>query len=123
MHALDLQHGFWVVLATLAVVRTTASATSVTAGRAVLGTAVGFVLAVLVILGAEADSHLYMVLLGLVVFAAVYAARAGGVLAGQAAFTVFVVVLFSLLAPSNWTLAWCGCRTSSPARWWAWPSA
>ncbi|MEZ0283734.1 MAG: FUSC family protein, partial [Thermoleophilia bacterium] len=105
VHALDLQHGFWVVLATLAVVRTTASATSVTAGRAVLGTAVGFALAVLIILGAEADSHLYIVLLGLVIFAAVYAARAGGVLAGQAAFTVFVVVLFSLLAPATWTLA------------------
>ena len=105
VHALDLQHGFWVVLATLAVVRTTASATSVTARRAVLGTAVGFVVSIVVILGAEADSHLYVALLGLVIFAAVYAARAGGVVAGQAAFTVMVVVLFSLLAPSDWTLA------------------
>ncbi len=105
VHVLDLHHGFWVVLATLTVVRTTASATSITARRAVLGTAVGFVLSVVVILGAEADSHLYVVLLGLVVCAAVYAARAGGVLAGQAAFTVLVVVLFSLMAPSEWTLA------------------
>ena len=89
-----------------------------------LGTAVGFVLSVVVILGAEADSHLYVVLLGLVIFAAVYAARAGGVLAGQAAFTVMVVVLFSLLAPSDLDPGrWYGCRTSSPARWWAWPSA
>ncbi len=104
-HMLDLQHGFWVVLATLTVVRTTASATSVTARRALLGTAVGFVLAIVVILGAEADNHLYVILLGLVICAAVYAARAGGVVAGQAGFTVMVVVLFSLLAPSEWTLA------------------
>jgi uncharacterized membrane protein YccC len=104
-HALDLQHGFWVVLATLTVVRTTASATSVTAWGAVVGTAVGFAIAIVVILGAEADSHLYVILLGLAVCAAVYAARTGGVLAGQAAFTVLVVVLFSLLTPSDWTIA------------------
>jgi uncharacterized membrane protein YccC len=58
-----------------------------------------------VILGAEADSHLYIALLGLVICGAVYAARAGGMVAGQAAFTVLVVVLFSLLVPSGWTLA------------------
>ena len=105
VHAFDLQHGFWVVLATLTVVRTTATATSVTARDAVLGTAIGFAISTVIILGVASDSHLYAALLAVVVFGAVYAARAGGVLAGQAGFTVLVVVLFSLLAPSNWTLA------------------
>ena len=38
----DLQHGFWVVLGTLSVLRTSASATGATALRALIGTVVGF---------------------------------------------------------------------------------
>ena len=38
-----VQHGFWVVLGTLLVLRTSASATGATAWRALAGTVVGFV--------------------------------------------------------------------------------
>ncbi len=101
----DLSHGFWVVLATLTVVHSAASTTGMTAGQVLLGTAVGFCLGLLIVLGAEADSHLYIVLLGLVVPGAIYAARADGLVAGQAGFTVVCCVLFGLLAPETWTLA------------------
>ena len=105
VHVFALEHGFWVVLATLTVVRGASTATGLTAGQVLLGTGVGFVLAVIVVLGAEADAHLYVFLLGLVIWGAVYALRTHGLVAGQAGFTVLVVVLFGLLAPSTWTLA------------------
>ncbi len=105
VHAFDLSHGFWVVLATLTVVRSASSTTGLTARQVLLGTAVGFVVALIVVLGAEADSHLYVFLLGLVIWGAVYAQRTHGLVGGQAGFTVLVVVLFGLLAPANWTLA------------------
>ncbi|MGE0027045.1 MAG: FUSC family protein [Thermoleophilia bacterium] len=105
VHAFALSHGFWVVLATLTVVRSASSTTGLTARQVLLGTAVGFVLALLVVLGAERDAHLYAVLLGLVIWGAVYAQRTHGLVGGQAGFTVLVVVLFGLLAPTTWTLA------------------
>ncbi|MGD9570505.1 MAG: FUSC family protein [Thermoleophilia bacterium] len=105
VQAFELSHGFWVVLATLTVVHSAASTTGITAGQVLLGTAVGFCLGMIIVLGAEQDAHLYVVLLGLVVPAAIYAARAEGLVAGQAGFTVVCVVLFGLLAPETWTLA------------------
>lgn len=105
VQALDLEHGFWVVLATLTVVRSTAASTGVAARLAVLGTAVGFAVSVPLIFAAERESHLYVASLAVVIVVAVYAARTGGLVAGQAAFTVLVVVLFGQLAPADWTLA------------------
>ncbi len=107
VHAFDLQHGFWVVLATLTVVRTTATATSVTAARdAVLGTAIGFAISTVMILGVASDSHLYGALLGRRRLRRRSTRRGRAACwPGRPAFTVLVVVLFSLLAPSNWTLA------------------
>ena len=105
VHVFSLSHGFWVVLATLTVMRSASSSTGLTARQVLMGTAVGFVVALIVVFGAERESHLYAVLLVLVIWAAVYALRTHGVVAGQAGFTVLVVVLFGLLSPATWTLA------------------
>jgi uncharacterized membrane protein YccC len=49
IHLLDLQHGFWVALATLSVVKSDARRTGRSLAEAVVGTAVGFGIAAIVI--------------------------------------------------------------------------
>lgn len=99
-----LQHGFWVELATLTVIRSTARATGRSAGQAVLGTAMGVALGFAVISAAGSDPAVYAVLTPLTIAAAIYARAAFDFVAGQAGFTVAVLVLFNLLAPSGWRL-------------------
>jgi uncharacterized membrane protein YccC len=96
---LQLDHAFWVVLGTLSALRSNALATGRTTLQAVAGTLVGFALgaAMLVIVG-TASTVLWAVLPVSVFFAA-YAESAIGFVAGQAAFTVLVLILFNLIAP------------------------
>jgi hypothetical protein len=101
---LGLQHGFWVALATLTIVRSTVSATGRRAGQALAGTAVGFAVAFFIIEVTGTHTAVYAALTPVVIFAAIYASNAIGFLAGQAAFTVAVLVLFSLLAPAGWRI-------------------
>ena len=59
----DVQHGFWVVLGTLSVLRSNALGTGATALRAVGGTAVGFVVGSAIMIGVADHSALLWVLL------------------------------------------------------------
>jgi len=99
-----VQHGFWVVLGTLSVLRTSATATGATAWRALAGTVIGFVVgaALLTAIGTGQDA-LWAALPASVLVAA-YAPGTTPFLVGQAAFTVTIVVLFNLLAPVGWTV-------------------
>ncbi|HEY4450876.1 MAG TPA: FUSC family protein [Solirubrobacteraceae bacterium] len=98
----SVQHGFWVVLGTLSVLRTNSAATGSTALRALTGTGVGFVIggALLLAIGSS-DTALWAVL-PVAVFVAAYAPGTAPFAVGQAAFTVTVAVLFNLLAPVGW---------------------
>jgi uncharacterized membrane protein YccC len=98
----SVQHGFWVVLGTLSVLRTNAAATGSTALRALAGTAIGFVIggALLVAIGAE--SQALWAALPIAVFVAAYAPGTAPFAVGQAAFTVTIAVLFNLLVPVGW---------------------
>ncbi len=98
----DVQHAFWVVLGTLSVLRTSATATGTTALRALAGTIAGFVVggALLVGIGYYAHSALDSVLLAVLV--AAYTPGTAPFVVGQAAFTVTIVVLFNLLVPAGW---------------------
>jgi uncharacterized membrane protein YccC len=100
----NLQHGFWVALAALTIVRSNLAATGRRVGQALAGTAMGFVVAFLVIDAAGRHTAVYAVLAPLTIFAAIFANVAIGFMAGQAAFTVAVLVLFSLLAPAGWQI-------------------
>ncbi len=100
---LDLQHGFWVVFATLSVLRTTPGRTGATALQALAGTVLGALVATVIVLTLEADATAYAVVLPFAVFAGV-AAGSVGLVAGQAAFTVMIVVLFNLAKPGAWEL-------------------
>ena len=98
----SLQHGFWVVLGTLSVLRSNAASTGATALRALAGTAIGFVIggAVLIVIG-KGSGALWAVL-PIAVFVAAYAPGTAPFAVGQAAFTVTVAVLFNLLVPVGW---------------------
>ncbi len=100
--AASVQHGFWVVLGTLSVLRTNAAATGATALRALLGTAIGFVVGGALLVAIGASNAALWVALPVAVFVASYAPGAAPFAIGQAAFTVTVAVLFNLLVPVGW---------------------
>ncbi len=91
-----LQHGFWIVLGTLSVLRSNASGTGTTALRAIVGTAAGVVLgSVLIWVVGDSAAALWS-LLPIVVFVSGFAA-AVSFAAGQAGFTMTVLTAFHLL--------------------------
>ena len=102
--ASGVQHAFWVVLGTLSVLRTNASATGSTALRALGGTVVGFVVGAALLIGIGTNPDALWAVFPVAVFVAAYAPGTTPFLVGQAAFTVTVVVLFNLLAPVGWTI-------------------
>jgi hypothetical protein len=98
----SVQHGFWVVLGTLSVLRTNAAATGSTALRALFGTAIGFVVGGALLVAIGTSTTALWVALPIAIFVAAYAPGAAPFAIGQAAFTIVVAVLFNLLAPVGW---------------------
>ena len=98
----DVAHGFWVVLGTLSVLRSSAVGTGATALRAVGGTAVGFVVGSAIMIGVADHSVLLWVVLPLAVLVSGMAASMISFAAGQAAFTVVVIILFNIIQPIGW---------------------
>jgi uncharacterized membrane protein YccC len=99
-----VEHGFWVVLGTLSVLRTNAASTGATALRALLGTTVGFVIGALLLLVIGTGAGALWIALPVAVLVAAYAPGALPFAAGQAAFTVVISVLFNLLVPAGWQI-------------------
>ncbi len=99
---LNVQHGFWVVLGTLSVLRSNAGATGATALRALAGTVAGFVIGAGLVLAIGDTSAVLWIVLPIAVLISAYAPGTAPFAVGQAAFTVTVVVLFNLLIPTGW---------------------
>jgi len=97
-----VQHGFWVVLGTMSVLRTNAATTESTALRALGGTVIGFIVGALLLLGIGTSTAALWVALPIAVAVAAYAPGALPFMFGQAAFNVVVVVLFNILIPVGW---------------------
>jgi hypothetical protein len=95
----SVQHGFWVVLGTLSVLRTNAASTGSSALRALLGTLAGFVIGALLIQAIGTGSSALWAALPIAVFVAAYSPGTAPFAVGQAAFTVTIAVLFNLLVP------------------------
>jgi uncharacterized membrane protein YccC len=98
----DVQHGFWVVLGTLGVLRTSAASTGANAWWALVGTVAGVLIGAGLVLGIGVGSA---ALWAAFVVAVLVAAYSPGVLPfpiGQAAFTVLLLVLYNLIAPVGW---------------------
>jgi uncharacterized membrane protein YccC len=100
--ASGVQHGFWVVLGALSVLRTNASDTGAAAWRAVVGTTLGFAAGAALLLAIGTTPEALWAVLPVAVFIASYAPGTAPFAYGQAAFTVTVAVLFNLLAPVGW---------------------
>jgi uncharacterized membrane protein YccC len=99
---ISVQHGFWVVLGTLSVLRTNAASTGSTALRALAGTGIGFVVGGALLVAIGSDTTALWVALPIAVLVAAYAPGTAPFAVGQAAFTVTVAVLFNLLNPVGW---------------------
>jgi len=97
-----VQHGFWVVLGTLSVLRTNATATGATVWRALAGTVVGFAVGAALLLAIGTVPTSLWIALPIAILIAAYAPGTTPFLVGQAAFTVTIVVLFNLLSPVGW---------------------
>lgn len=98
----DVEHGFWVVLGTLSVLRSSALGTGSTALRAVGGTAVGVLVGSVIMIGVAGHSVLLWALLPIAVLLSGVAPTMLSFAAGQAGFTVVVIVLFNIIAPVGW---------------------
>ncbi|HUN34404.1 MAG TPA: FUSC family protein [Trebonia sp.] len=98
----DVQHGFWVVLGTLSVLRSNASGTGSTALRALAGTAVGFVVGAALLAAIGTGQTSMWVAFPLAILVAAYAPGTAPFAIGQGAFTIVIVVLFNLLDPIGW---------------------
>jgi len=100
-HLLHLNHAFWVVLGVLPVL----SAMSTSPGRIFLheqaGTIIGFIVGAILVAMLGTHQELYWIALPIVIFFAAFASTAIGLITGQAAFTVFAVVLFCILSPAQ----------------------
>ena len=99
-----LAHAYWVVLGTMSVVRSNALATGGTAVDAVAGTVVGFAVGALFTALFGRYLAVMWAALPVAVFLAAYTPSALSFLAGQAAFTVLMVVLFNVLSPVGWSV-------------------
>ncbi len=100
--AIDIGHAFWVVLATLSVLRSNVATTGATVVSAIAGTFAGFVLATVAILVLGPHPVWLWLTLPFAVFLAAYAPAAISFGAGQAMFALLVVELFNLMAPDGW---------------------
>jgi hypothetical protein len=98
----SLQHGFWVVLGTLSVLRSNALGTGWSILSALAGTAVGLVIGSLLVIGIGTHDPVLWGVLPAAVLLAAYAPRAISFAAGQAGFTVTLFVLFNLIQPVGW---------------------
>jgi uncharacterized membrane protein YccC len=98
----NVSHGFWVVLGTLSVLRSNALGTGATALRAVGGTAVGVVVGSAIMIGVADHTVLLWVILPLAVLLSGMAPSMISFAAGQAGFTLVVVILFNIIQPVGW---------------------
>ena len=98
----NVEHGFWVVLGTLSVLRSSALGTGSTALRAMAGTAVGFVVGSVIMIAVAGHLLVLWLLLPVAVLVAGTAPSMISFAAGQAGFTVVVIILFNIVAPAGW---------------------
>ncbi len=92
-----VDHGFWVVLGALSALRFDAMGTGRNAIHVIGGTIIGFLISVGAVAIIGSNVGWYWLLLPFVAAFASYAPSAVSQLAGQAAFTLFVIVFFAIV--------------------------
>jgi uncharacterized membrane protein YccC len=99
-----VQHGFWVVFGTLAVLRSNALSTGQNIIRAMVGTTAGFVVGGVLVYLIGTNTVVLWILLPFVILVAGLAPAAISFAAGQAAFTITLLILFNILVPAGWRI-------------------
>jgi uncharacterized membrane protein YccC len=102
--SLNLEHGFWVLLATLTIMRTSAADTRTTLQPTLVGTLAGAAVSGLLLILAH-EPKVYVPLLPVAMVLAFAAGPLLGLAWGQAMITVLLTLVFAQLAPANWQLA------------------
>ena len=97
-------HSFWVVLGTLSVLRSNALNTGQNVVRGILGTVVGFVIGGALVELIGTDTTMLWILLPVAILIAGFAPAAISFAAGQAAFTVMLVILYNIIQPAGWRI-------------------
>jgi hypothetical protein len=97
-----VQHAFWVMLASLSVLRSNALSTGQTVFQALAGTVVGFVVAAALLAAIGTNPDVLWALLPVVVLLFGLAPATISFSAGQAAFTLTLVILFNIIQPAGW---------------------
>ena len=99
-----VQHSFWVVFGTLAVLRSNALNTGENALRGLLGTGVGIAIGGGIIYVVGSDTTALWILLPLAVAFTGFAPAAISFAAGQAGFTATLLILFNIIQPAGWSI-------------------
>ncbi len=100
----DLRHAFWVGLGAFVTVRSNFTTTAATVAETLVGAAAGFLVASAFV--TPTGYHwLLWVFLPVGVFLSTYATTAVGLAAGQAATTLYIVILFDLMGAKGWSPA------------------
>jgi hypothetical protein len=100
----SVQHGFWVAFGTLSVLRSNALSTGQNIVRALLGTTAGFVVGGALVALIGTNTAVLWALLPIVVLLAGLAPATISFAAGQAAFTMTLLILFNLIVPAGWRI-------------------
>ncbi|MER8184490.1 FUSC family protein [Kitasatospora sp. NPDC094015] len=101
----SVQHSFWVLLGTLSVLRSNALNTGQNVLRAVGGTVVGSIIGAALLVGIGHRTEVLWFVLPVAVFLVGIAPATISFAAGQAAFTITLVVIFSIGEDPDWHLA------------------
>ncbi|MDX6206884.1 MAG: hypothetical protein QOF39_2941 [Frankiales bacterium] len=99
-----VQHSFWVILGALSVLRSNALNTGQNIIRGLAGTVVGFVVGALLLQIIGTDPTVLWVLLPPAILLAGIAPAAISFAAGQAAFTLVLLILFNIIQPAGWRI-------------------
>ncbi|WP_062347022.1 FUSC family protein [Herbidospora yilanensis] len=99
---IGVEHSFWVVLGTLVVLRSNAVTTGQSALRALAGTAIGFAIGAFVLWAVHGHTVFLWILLPITILIAGLAPTVISFMAGQAGFTVLLLILFEIVAPTGW---------------------
>jgi uncharacterized membrane protein YccC len=123
-----VQHAFWVILGALSVLRSSAINTGANALRAILGTAIGFFLGAALLAVVGTNTTVLWFLLPIAILIAGFAPSAISFAAGQAGFTLVLVILWNILQPIGWKVGLyriediaIGCAVSVGVGFFFWP--
>jgi fusaric acid resistance family protein len=103
-HLFPVQHGFWVVLGTMAVLASSALNTRTMMVQAVAGSAVGVAVAAVLIAAFTVQPAVLWSLLPIAVFASAYLPRLFSFAVAQATITLTALIILDLMAPTGWRI-------------------